>query len=454
MEREKFGSRLGFILISAGCAIGIGNVWRFPYVTGNSGGGMFVLIYVLFLIIMGLPILTMEYAVGRASKLSIAKGYRKLEKPGQKWHLHAILGVAGNYLLMMFYTVVAGWMLDYFYKMLTGAFSGADVERVGEMFGDMISQPGEMAFWMLLVVVIGFGICSFGLQKGVEKITKWMMLALIVLIMVLAVNSILLPGGTEGLKFYLVPNMEQVKKVGIGNIIVAAMNQSFFTLSIGIGAMQIFGSYLDRKRTLLGETLIVEALDTFVAIVSGLIIFPACFAFGIEADSGPNLIFITLPNVFNAMPGGRVWGSLFFIFMTFAAMSTIIAVFENIISFAMDSFGWSRKKSALVNMGIIAVLSLPCVFGFNLWSAFEPLKAGNTIMDLEDFLVSNLLLPFGSIVYILFCTSRYGWGWKNFIKEANFGDGPKMPEKLRIYCAYILPLFAAAILIYGVVTYF
>lgn len=454
MAREKFGSRLGFILISAGCAIGIGNVWRFPYVTGNSGGGMFVLIYVLFLIIMGLPILTMEYAVGRASKLSIAKGYRKLEKPGQKWHLHAILGVAGNYLLMMFYTVVAGWMLDYFYKMLTGAFSGADVERVGEMFGDMISQPGEMAFWMLLVVVIGFGICSFGLQKGVEKITKWMMLALIVLIMVLAVNSILLPGGTEGLKFYLVPNMEQVKKVGIGNIIVAAMNQSFFTLSIGIGAMQIFGSYLDRKRTLLGETLIVEALDTFVAIVSGLIIFPACFAFGIEADSGPNLIFITLPNVFNAMPGGRVWGSLFFIFMTFAAMSTIIAVFENIISFAMDSFGWSRKKSALVNMGIIAVLSLPCVFGFNLWSAFEPLKAGNTIMDLEDFLVSNLLLPFGSIVYILFCTSRYGWGWKNFIKEANFGDGPKMPEKLRIYCAYILPLFAAAILIYGVVTYF
>lgn len=454
MAREKFGSRLGFILISAGCAIGIGNVWRFPYVTGNSGGGMFVLIYVLFLIIMGLPILTMEYTVGRASKLSIAKGYRKLEKPGQKWHLHAILGVAGNYLLMMFYTVVAGWMLDYFYKMLTGAFSGADVERVGEMFGDMISQPGEMAFWMLLVVVIGFGICSFGLQKGVEKITKWMMLALIVLIMVLAVNSILLPGGTEGLKFYLVPNMEQVKKVGIGNIIVAAMNQSFFTLSIGIGAMQIFGSYLDRKRTLLGETLIVEALDTFVAIVSGLIIFPACFAFGIEADSGPNLIFITLPNVFNAMPGGRVWGSLFFIFMTFAAMSTIIAVFENIISFAMDSFGWSRKKSALVNMGIIAVLSLPCVFGFNLWSAFEPLKAGNTIMDLEDFLVSNLLLPFGSIVYILFCTSRYGWGWKNFIKEANFGDGPKMPEKLRIYCAYILPLFAAAILIYGVVTYF
>lgn len=454
MAREKFGSRLGFILISAGCAIGIGNVWRFPYVTGNSGGGMFVLIYVIFLIIMGLPILTMEYAVGRASKLSIAKGYRKLEKPGQKWHLHAILGVAGNYLLMMFYTVVAGWMLDYFYKMMTGEFVGANVERVGEMFSEMIGQPGEMTFWMLFVVVVGFGICSFGLQKGVEKITKWMMLALIVLIMLLAVNSILLPGGSEGLKFYLVPDMEKVKEVGIGNIIVAAMNQSFFTLSIGIGAMQIFGSYLDRKRTLLGETLIVEALDTFVAIVSGLIIFPACYAFNIEADSGPNLIFITLPNVFNAMPGGRIWGSLFFIFMTFAAMSTIIAVFENIISFAMDSFGWTRRKSALVNMIIIAVLSLPCVFGFNLWSSFEPLKAGNTIMDLEDFLVSNLLLPFGSIVYILFCTSRYGWGWKKFIKEANYGDGPKMPEKLRIYCAYILPLFAAAILIYGVITYF
>ncbi len=454
LAREKFSSRLGFILISAGCAIGIGNVWRFPYVTGNSGGAIFVLFYIMFLIIMGLPILTMEYSVGRASKLSIAKGYRKLEKPGQKWHLHAIIGIAGNYLLMMYYTIVTGWMLDYFYKMMTGKFVGADTAGVEQIFNNMLGNPGELTFWMILVVVLGFGICSLGLQKGVEKITKWMMIALIGIIMLLAVKSITLPGGMEGLKFYLVPNLDTVREVGLGNVIVAAMNQSFFTLSIGIGAMQIFGSYLDRKRTLLGETLIVEALDTFVAIFSGLIIFPACFAFGVEADSGPNLIFITLPNVFNSMAGGRIWGSLFFIFMTFAAMSTIIAVFENIISFAMDSFGWSRKKATAVNMILVAVLSMPCVLGYNLWSAFEPLKEGNTILDLEDFLVSNILLPLGSIIYILFCTSRYGWGWDKFIKEANLGDGPKFPRKLRFYCAYILPLFAAAILIYGLVTYF
>lgn len=454
MAREKFSSRLGFILISAGCAIGIGNVWRFPYVTGNSGGAIFVLFYIMFLIIMGLPILTMEYSVGRASKLSIAKGYRKLEKLGQKWHLHAIIGIAGNYLLMMYYTIVTGWMLDYFYKMMTGKFVGADTAGVEQIFNNMLGNPGELTFWMILVVVLGFGICSLGLQKGVEKITKWMMIALIGIIMLLAVKSITLPGGMEGLKFYLVPNLDTVREVGLGNVIVAAMNQSFFTLSIGIGAMQIFGSYLDRKRTLLGETLIVEALDTFVAIFSGLIIFPACFAFGVEADSGPNLIFITLPNVFNSMAGGRIWGSLFFIFMTFAAMSTIIAVFENIISFAMDSFGWSRKKATAVNMILVAVLSMPCVLGYNLWSAFEPLKEGNTILDLEDFLVSNILLPLGSIIYILFCTSRYGWGWDKFIKEANLGDGPKFPRKLRFYCAYILPLFAAAILIYGLVTYF
>ena len=454
MAREKFSSRLGFILISAGCAIGIGNVWRFPYVTGNSGGGIFVLFYIIFLIIMGLPILTMEYSVGRASRLSIAKGYKKLEKPGQKWHLHAIIGVAGNYLLMMYYTVVSGWMLDYFYKMLSGRFAGADVEAVKGIYHGMLANPGELTFWMLLVVVLGFGICVLGLQKGVEKITKVMMVALIGIIMLLAIKSMTLPGGVEELKFYLVPNLDTVKEVGLGNVIVAAMNQSFFTLSIGIGAMQIFGSYMDRKRTLLGETLIVEALDTFVAIFSGLIIFPACFAFGVEADSGPSLIFITLPNVFNSMAGGRIWGSLFFIFMTFAAMSTIIAVFENIISFAMDSFGWSRRKATLANMIVVAALSMPCVLGFNLWSGFEPLRAGNSIMDLEDFLVSNLLLPLGSIIYILFCTSRYGWGWDKFINEANCGDGPKFPKKLRFYCAYILPLFAAVILVYGLITYF
>ncbi len=454
MAREKFGSRLGFILISAGCAIGIGNVWRFPYVTGNSGGGIFVLFYIIFLVIMGLPILTMEYSVGRASGLSIAKGYKKLEKPGQKWHLHAIVGVAGNYLLMMYYTVVSGWMLDYFYKMLSGKFAGADVEAVKSIYSSMLADPGELTLWMLLVVAIGFGVCVLGLQKGVEKITKVMMTALIGIIILLAVKSLTLPGGMEGLKFYLVPNPDTVREVGLGNVIVAAMNQSFFTLSIGIGAMQIFGSYMNRKRTLLGETIIVESLDTFVALFSGLIIFPACFAFGVEADSGPSLIFITLPNVFNSMAGGRIWGSLFFLFMTFAAMSTIIAVFENIISFAMDSFGWSRKKATAANIILIAALSMPCVLGFNIWSSFEPLKAGNTIMDLEDFLVSNILLPLGSVIYILFCTSRYGWGWDKFIKEANYGDGPKFPKKLRFYCAYILPLFAAAILVYGLISYF
>ena len=454
MAREKFGSRLGFILISAGCAIGIGNVWRFPYVTGNSGGGIFVLFYIIFLVIMGLPILTMEYSVGRASGLSIAKGYKKLEKPGQKWHLHAIVGVAGNYLLMMYYTVVSGWMLDYFYKMLSGKFAGADVEAVKSIYSSMLADPDELTLWMLLVVAIGFGVCVLGLQKGVEKITKVMMTALIGIIILLAVKSLTLPGGMEGLKFYLVPNPDTVREVGLGNVIVAAMNQSFFTLSIGIGAMQIFGSYMNRKRTLLGETIIVESLDTFVALFSGLIIFPACFAFGVEADSGPSLIFITLPNVFNSMAGGRIWGSLFFLFMTFAAMSTIIAVFENIISFAMDSFGCSRKKATAANIILIAALSMPCVLGFNIWSSFEPLKAGNTIMDLEDFLVSNILLPLGSVIYILFCTSRYGWGWDKFIKEANYGDGPKFPKKLRFYCAYILPLFAAAILIYGLISYF
>ena len=338
--------------------------------------------------------------------------------------------------------------------MLSGKFAGADVEAVKSIYSSMLADPDELTLWMLLVVAIGFGVCVLGLQKGVEKITKVMMTALIGIIILLAVKSLTLPGGMEGLKFYLVPNPDTVREVGLGNVIVAAMNQSFFTLSIGIGAMQIFGSYMNRKRTLLGETIIVESLDTFVALFSGLIIFPACFAFGVEADSGPSLIFITLPNVFNSMAGGRIWGSLFFLFMTFAAMSTIIAVFENIISFAMDSFGCSRKKATAANIILIAALSMPCVLGFNIWSSFEPLKAGNTIMDLEDFLVSNILLPLGSVIYILFCTSRYGWGWDKFIKEANYGDGPKFPKKLRFYCAYILPLFAAAILIYGLISYF
>lgn len=455
MEREKFGSRLGFVLISAGCAIGIGNVWRFPYVTGNSGGGIFVLIYLLFLVVLGIPILTMEFSVGRASRKSAVKAFGELEKPGQKWHFHAVIAVAGNYLLMMFYTVVAGWMLHYFYLMVTGKFETTETaEAVEGVFNEMVGSPSTMAFWMVIVVVVGFFICSLGLNKGVEKITKWMMLALLALIAVLAIRSIMLPGGAEGLAFYLVPNVESVKQAGVGNVIVSAMNQSFFTLSLGIGAMAIFGSYLNKERTLFGEAITVSALDTFVAIASGLIIFPACFAYGVNPDSGPSLIFVTLPNVFHSMPGGRIWGSLFFLFMAFAAFSTIIAVFENIISFWGDLFGWKRKKAAIVNIFLMIALSLPCVLGFNILSGFQPLRSGNTVMDLEDFLVSNLMLPIGSLVYVLFCTSKLGWGWKKFSQEANTGAGVKIPNWFRRYCTYVLPCIVAVIIVYGIVTYF
>lgn len=454
MEREKLSSRLGFILLSAGCAIGIGNVWRFPYVAGNSGGGLFVLLYLFFLISMGVPIMTMEFAVGRASRKSVIKSYQVLEKPGQKWHLHGILAMAGNYLLMMFYTTVAGWMLHYFYLELTGHFEGMPAEQVSESFGTMLQQPGTMMFWMILVVVVGFGVCSRGLQGGVEKITKYMMIALLGIMVILSVRSIALPGAKDGLAFYLLPNLEQMKAVGFGNAAVAAMNQAFFTLSIGIGAMAIFGSYIGNERSLFGESISVAVLDTFVAITAGLIIFPACFAYDINPGSGPGLIFMTLPNVFTSMPAGRLWGSLFFLFMSFAAFSTIIAVFENIMSFGMDLWGWSRKKTALINIVVVGLASVPCVLGFNLWSGIEPLRAGNTIQDLEDFLVSNILLPGGSLVYLLFCTRRWGWGWKNFIAEANTGKGPKFPNWLRIYASYILPVLLLVVLIYGIITYF
>ena len=454
MEREKFGSRLGFILISAGCAIGIGNVWRFPYVAGNNGGGIFVLFYLFFLVILGIPVLTMEFSVGRASRRSAVKACQQLEKPGQKWHLHGIIAVAGNYLLMMFYTVVTGWMLHYFYLMVSGRFEGADTEGVSAVYHEMLGNPGVLTFWMVIVVIVGFLVCSWGLNKGLERISKWMMLALLAIIIVLAIRSLTLPGAAEGLSFYLVPNLDNVKEIGIGNVAVAAMNQSFFTLSLGIGAMAIFGSYLERKRSLMGEAVTVSILDTFVAVTSGLIIFPACLTYGINPGSGPGLIFETLPNVFRSMPAGRLWGSLFFVFLAFAAFSTILAVFENILSFWGDLFGWSRKKAALVNVVLMIVLSMPCVLGFNLWSGFEPLKAGNTIMDLEDFLVSNLLLPLGSLFYVIFCTNRYGWGWKKFRAEANTGTGLKVPDGLRRYCTYVLPCIVAVIFIYGLVTYF
>lgn len=449
MEREKLGSRMGFILLSAGCAIGIGNVWRFPYITGWYGGSAFVLFYLFFLFTMGIPVMTMEFAVGRASRRSIIKSFTKLEKPGAKWHLHGYLGMAGNYLLMMFYTTVAGWMLYYFYQMLTGRFTGKSPEQVGAMFQDMLSEPLVLTVSMVVVVAAGILICSMGLQKGVERITKIMMSLLLVIIVVLAVHGLTLEGSMEGVKFYLLPDFQRMKQVGIWETVTAAMNQAFFTLSLGIGSMAIFGSYIDKKRTLLGEAVNIAVLDTFVALVSGLIIFPTCFAFGISPDAGPQLIFVTLPNVFNSMAGGRIWGTLFFVFMTFAAFSTILAVFENIISCCMDLFHWSRKKACLVNLAALIVLSLPCVLGYNLWSAFQPLGEGSAVLDLEDFAVSNVILPIGSLCYLLFCVTRYGWGFDHYLEETNTGTGLKMPKGLRFYLSNILPVLLVFLIVLG-----
>jgi len=449
VEREKLGSRMGFILLSAGCAIGIGNVWRFPYIAGMYGGGMFVLFYLLFLIAMGVPVMTMEFAVGRASRKSVIRSFTELEKPGQKWHLHGYLGMAGNYLLMMFYTTVAGWMLYYFYQMLTGGFTGKDKEQVADMFQGMLESPTVLTVVMVIIVVTGILICSLGLQKGVERITKVMMILLLFIIVVLAVRSMTLEGGIEGLRFYLMPDVARMQEVGIPETITAAMNQAFFTLSLGIGSMAIFGSYIDKSRSLLGESVNIAILDTFVAFVSGLIIFPTCFAFDISPDMGPSLIFITLPNIFNHMTGGRVWGTLFFVFMTFAAFSTILAVFENIISCGMDFFHWSRKKSCLINLVALIVLSLPCVFGYNLWSSIQPLGEGSTILDLEDFMVSNVILPVGSLVYLLFCVTRYGWGFDHYLKEANTGEGLKIPRAVRFYVTFILPVLLLVLIVKG-----
>ena len=451
MKRESFKSRLGFLLVSAGCAIGIGNVWRFPYVVGQNGGGLFVLLYLIFLIAMGLPVLTMELAVGRASRKSAVQGYQALEKPGSKWHVHGWFAIAGCYMLMMYYTTVSGWMVTYFYKFITGEFvSGMIAEEAGNVFANLLSDPVQMAFWMILIVVAGFLVCSQGLQNGLEKISKGMMSALLVLIIVLAVHSFVLPGAGEGVKFYLIPSIDTVRDVGFGNVIAAAMNQAFFTLSLGVAAMEIFGSYMNKDFTLAGEGVRICALDTFVAIMSGLIIFPACFSYGVEVGAGPSLIFITLPNVFVNMAGGRVWGSLFFLFMTFASFSTVIAVFENIMSFCMDMFGWSRKKAALVNCIAILVLSLPCVLGYNVWSNLH-LIGGRDVLDSEDFIVSNLLLPLGSLVYLLFCVTKWGWGFDNYMKEANTGEGIKIAKYLKPYFQFVLPVMILIILIQGLV---
>ena len=448
-NRERFSSRLGFILISAGCAVGLGNVWRFPYITGQYGGAAFVLVYLIFLVLLGLPIMVMEFAVGRASQKSAARSFHVLEPAGTKWHLQGYACMAGNYLLMMFYTTVGGWMAAYIFKTLTGEFKGLDSDGVAAVFNDMLARPGYMTFWMVLVVLLSFFICSLGLQKGVERITKTMMSCLFLILLILCIRSVTLPGASEGLRFYLVPDFTRFTENGVGNTIFAAMGQAFFTLSLGIGAMAIFGSYIGKDRTLTGETINICLLDTLVAFLAGLIIFPSCFAFGVDPGQGPGLVFITLPNIFNQMVGGRIFGVLFFVFMTFAAQSTIIAVFENIISFSMDLFGTSRKKAVLINGIAIILLSLPCVFGFNIWSGFQPLGAGSTIQDLEDFIVSNNLLPLGSMVYLLFCTSRYGWGWKNFLAEADTGKGVKFPAWARVYVSYILPLIVLFIFIMG-----
>ena len=448
-NRERFSSRLGFILISAGCAVGLGNVWRFPYITGQYGGAAFVLVYLIFLVLLGLPIMVMEFAVGRASQKSAARSFHVLEPAGTKWHLQGYACMAGNYLLMMFYTTVGGWMAAYIFKTLTGEFKGLDSDGVAAVFNDMLARPGYMTFWMVLVVLLSFFICSLGLQKGVERITKAMMSCLFLILLILCIRSVTLPGASEGLRFYLIPDFTRFTENGVGNTIFAAMGQAFFTLSLGIGAMAIFGSYIGKDHTLTGETINICLLDTLVAFLAGLIIFPSCFAFGVDPGQGPGLVFITLPNIFNQMVGGRIFGVLFFVFMTFAAQSTIIAVFENIISFSMDLFGTSRKKTVLINGIAIILLSLPCVFGFNIWSDFQPLGAGSTIQDLEDFIVSNNLLPLGSMVYLLFCTSRYGWGWKNFLAEADTGKGVKFPAWARVYVSYILPLFVLFIFIMG-----
>ena len=451
MKRESFKSRLGFLLVSAGCAIGIGNVWRFPYVTGQNGGGIFVLFYLIFLVIMGLPVLTMELAVGRASRKSAVLGYKALEKKGSKWHIHGWVAIFGCCMLMMYYTTVSGWMVTYFFKFLTGSFkSGMTTEDTAQAFSNLLGDPKQMAFWMILTVVVGFLVCSRGLQNGLEKISKFMMTALLLLIVVLAVHSLTLSNAAEGVKFYLVPNTDAVAAVGLKNVITAAMNQAFFTLSLGVAAMEIFGSYMGKDHTLAGEGVRICALDTFVAIMAGLIIFPACFSYNVEVNAGPSLIFITLPNVFINMSGGRIWGSLFFLFMTFASFSTVIAVFENIMSFCMDMFGWSRNKAALINCIVILIASLPCVLGYNVWSNLH-LIGGRDVLDSEDFIVSNLLLPIGSLIYLLFCVTKWGWGFEKYCEEANTGDGIKISKKLKPYFQFILPILIVFILIQGLI---
>ena len=439
-ERETLASRLGFILLSAGCAVGLGNVWRFPYITGQYGGAAFVLIYLLCLVFIGLPVMVMEFSIGRASKRNIADALKILEPERKKWHYYGPVAIAGNYLLMMFYTVITGWLLYYFVSSLTGKLEGLDAAGAASLFSGVQADPVLQTVFMVISVAIGFIICMGGLQKGVERASKVMMLGLLAIMLLLVLNSLLLPGAAEGLSFYLIPDFRRAMDSGLSEVIFAAMSQAFFTLSIGMGGMEIFGSYIDRKQSLTGEAARIIALDTSVALMAGLIIFPACFSFGVNPGSGPGLLFVTLPNIFSQMAGGRIWGALFFLFMAFAAMTTLIAVFENIIAYWMDCHGWTRKKAALVNMAAVMILAMPCILGYNVLSSFHPLGEGTQILDLEDFLISSTIMPIGSLLFVIFCSHRSGWGWKNFIEEADAGKGLKFPSWLRVYIRWILPV--------------
>ena len=448
-QRENFGSRLGFILVSAGCAVGLGNVWKFPYICGENGGAIFIVLYLLCLLGIGLPVLIIEFSVGRASGHSVAKAFYDLEPQGTNWHRFRWFGIIGNYLLMMFYTMVAGWMLNYAVRMLTGQMAGLESEQIAASFQKMLASPVEMIIFMVISVLFAFGVCSLGLRNGVERITKVMMLGLLILMVALAVHSLTLPNVQEGLAFYLLPNISKVSEIGFGNVLFAAMTHAFFTLSIGMGSMEIFGSYLDKSRTLSGEAFSVTLLDTFVALTAGIIIIPACFAYGVQPDSGPSLLFITLPNVFNHMAGGRLWGTAFFVFMSAAALSTVIAVFENILSMVMETFNMTRKKAVSINIVLIILLSLPAILGFNVLSGIQPIGAGSTIMDLEDFFVSYNILPLGGLLFILFCTKNNGWGWRNFLKETDTGAGPRYPAKIYQYVKYVIPLLIIIIYLKG-----
>ena len=443
-ERDSFKSRLGFILVSAGCAIGIGNVWKFPYITGEYGGAVFVLFYLVFLILLGIPVVTMELAVGRSSRKSVLRGFETLEPKGTYWHLHGWVCLIGSYILMVYYTTISGWMVDYFWKFLRGSFVEASPGRVADIFGQMVSSPMELMFFMGLTVLVGFAVCAGGVQGSLEKVTKFMMLGLLGLIILLAVNSVMIPAGEKGIAFYLLPDWGRAVEAGLGNVAEAAMNQAFFTLSVGQGSMEIFASYMDKKNSLGGEAVRITALDTFVALLAGLIIFPACFAYGVEPDQGPSLIFVTLPNIFINMPMGQIWGGLFFVFMTFASFSTVTAVFEALIGNCMDNFGWGRKKAVYILLPLVFFGSIPCVLGFNMWSDVQILGSKG-ILDTEDFIVSNLVLPIGSLIFALFCVSKYGWGFDHYLKEVNTGDGMKIPRWLKPYFQIVLPLLITVI---------